>query len=96
MASFSAVLFLRDVLDEIWDLIESASEGFPSYSNAGDLHKRVKYTKEKIWGLRPFQEYSLPSLSRLRLSRREKSDPCFNKKSNIRTKKLWIRGYISN
>ena len=48
MASFSAVLFLRDVLDEIWDLIESDSEGFPSNSNAGDLHKRVKYTKEKI------------------------------------------------
>ena len=23
--------FLRDVLDEIWDLIESVSEGFPSY-----------------------------------------------------------------
>ena len=24
--------FLRDVLDEIWDLIESVSEGFPTYS----------------------------------------------------------------
>ena len=24
--------FPRDVLDEIWDLIESVSEGFPSYS----------------------------------------------------------------
>ena len=24
--------FQRDVLDEIWDLIESVSEGFPSYS----------------------------------------------------------------
>ena len=23
----------RDVLDEIWDLIESVSEGFPSYSS---------------------------------------------------------------
>ena len=36
MASFCAVLFWfpRDVLDEIWDLhvIESVSEGFPSYS----------------------------------------------------------------
>ena len=47
------------------------SEGFPSFSNTGHLHKRVKYTKEKIWGLRPFQEYRLSSLSRLRLSRRE-------------------------
>ena len=27
MASFCAVLFPRDVLDEIWDLIESVSEG---------------------------------------------------------------------
>ena len=47
------------------------SKGFPSFSNTGHLHKRVKYTKEKIWVLRPFQEYSLSSLSRLRLSRRE-------------------------
>ena len=23
--------FLQDVLDEIWDLIESVSEGFPTY-----------------------------------------------------------------
>ena len=26
-------------------------------SNTGYPNKRVKYTKEKIWGLRPFQEY---------------------------------------
>ena len=32
MASFYTVLFPRDVLDEIWDLIESVSEGIPSYS----------------------------------------------------------------
>ena len=32
MASFCASFFPRDVLDEIWDLIESVSEGFPSYS----------------------------------------------------------------
>ena len=49
----------------------TVSKGFPSFSNTGHLHKRVKYTKEKIWVLRPFQEYSLSSLSRLRLSRRE-------------------------
>ena len=26
-----AAVFPRDVLDEIWDLIESVSEGFPTY-----------------------------------------------------------------
>ena len=31
IASFCVVLFPRDVFDEIWDLIESVSEGFPSY-----------------------------------------------------------------
>ena len=30
MASFYAVPFPRDVLDEIWDLIESVSEGYSS------------------------------------------------------------------
>ena len=33
MASFCAVLFPLDVLDEIWDLTESVSEGFLTYSN---------------------------------------------------------------
>ena len=28
--------FARDVLDEIWDLIESVSEGFPTYSSIDD------------------------------------------------------------
>ena len=33
MVSYCAVPFSpRDVLDEIWDLIESVSEGFPTYS----------------------------------------------------------------
>ena len=41
-ASFCVVVFFfffflfflpRDVLDEIWDLIESVSEGFPTYSS---------------------------------------------------------------
>ena len=31
MASFCAVFFPRDVLDKIWDLIGSVSEGSPSY-----------------------------------------------------------------
>ena len=33
VASFYDVRFPRDVLSEIWDLIESVSEGFPSYSS---------------------------------------------------------------
>ena len=32
-ASFMLSFFPRDVLDEIWDLIESVSEGFPFYSS---------------------------------------------------------------
>ena len=28
---FDGVFFPRDVLDEIWTLIESVSEGFPTY-----------------------------------------------------------------
>ena len=35
MASFCAVLFPLDILDEIWDLIESVSDGFLTYSNLG-------------------------------------------------------------
>ena len=31
MASFCAVLFPLDVLDETWDVIESISEGFLAY-----------------------------------------------------------------
>ena len=33
MASFVLSFFPLDVLDEIWDLIESVSEGFFTYSN---------------------------------------------------------------
>ena len=32
MASFVLSFFPRDVLDEIWDLIESVSEGYLTYS----------------------------------------------------------------
>ena len=32
MASFVLSFFTLDVLDEIWDLIESVSEGFLTYS----------------------------------------------------------------
>ena len=36
MASFCAVIFPRDVLGDIWDLIESVSEGFPTYFCTAD------------------------------------------------------------
>ena len=32
MVYFCALLYPRDVLDEILDLIQSVSEGFPTYS----------------------------------------------------------------
>ena len=37
MASFVLSLFPLDVLDEIWDLIESVSEGFLTYSCISEL-----------------------------------------------------------
>ena len=44
MASFCAVLFLG--LDEIWDLIESVSEGFLTYSCHGKLYPLKLFKKE--------------------------------------------------
>ena len=42
MASFVLSFFPLDVLDEIWDLIESVSEGFLTYSfRVTDLNSRV-------------------------------------------------------
>ena len=41
MASFVLSFFSLDVLDEIWDLIKSVSEGFLTYSS--DILKRQKY-----------------------------------------------------
>ena len=37
MASFVLSFFLLDVLDEIWDLIESVSERFLTYSTIFNL-----------------------------------------------------------
>ena len=39
MASFVLSFFPLDVLDGIWDLIESVSEGFLTYSFMDVLHK---------------------------------------------------------
>ena len=40
MMIFCAILFPRDILDEIWDLIESVSEGFSTYN--------YKYEKNQL------------------------------------------------
>ena len=45
MASFVLSFFPLDVLDEIWDLIESVSEGFLTYSS---IQKRVSITKRLL------------------------------------------------
>ena len=37
IVSFMLSVFPRDVLDEIWDLIEPVSEGFPNYSCISEL-----------------------------------------------------------
>ena len=42
MASFVLSFFPLDVLDEIWDLIESVSEGFLTYSSA---IRKIDYNK---------------------------------------------------
>ena len=34
---FVLSFFPQDVLDEIWDLIESVSEGFPTYSTRNEI-----------------------------------------------------------
>ena len=44
MVSFCAVLFPRDVFDEIWDLIESVSEGFPTYSSMDAIYALISKT----------------------------------------------------
>ena len=35
--------FPRDILDEIWDLIESVSEGFPTYCIFGGGAKKTRH-----------------------------------------------------
>ena len=48
--------FPRDVLGEIWDLIESVSEGFPTYKHG--VIKVVSLCKsgEKLWSCIPISE----------------------------------------
>ena len=39
MEYFCTAFFPRDVLDEIWDLIESVSEGFLTYSSKCNIKR---------------------------------------------------------
>ena len=45
MASFVLSFFPRDVLDEMWDLIESVSESFPTYSASAEI---CSYARESF------------------------------------------------
>ena len=53
MASFVLSFFPLDVLDEIWDLIESVSEGFLTYSCNTFLlckhHKLTVHRRKRIY-----------------------------------------------
>ena len=52
MASFVLSFFPLDVLDEIWDLIESISEGFFTYSllrSSGNLMLAPEETQFLLW-----------------------------------------------
>ena len=45
VASFVLSFFPLDVLDEIWDLIESVSEGFLTYSYKIKMIKKIPYIR---------------------------------------------------
>ena len=53
MASFVLSFFPLDVLDEIWDLIKSVSEGFLTYSYKGAYFRktedRVMTLMQNMW-----------------------------------------------
>ena len=49
MASFVLSLFLLDVLDGIWDLIESVSEGFLTYSSSTGASYKLDYSRVKAY-----------------------------------------------
>ena len=46
LVSFCAVLFPRDVLDEIWDLVESVFEAFPTYFYSITVLSMKNYLEE--------------------------------------------------
>ena len=58
MASFVLSFFPLDVLDEIWDLIESVSEGFLTYS-CTNINKVIveSITLQVFWALQMTLQY---------------------------------------
>ena len=54
MASFVLSFFPLNVLDEIWDLIESVSEGFLTYSFIGNCFSPIIMNKSN-YSFRPFE-----------------------------------------
>ena len=61
MVSFCAVLFPCDVLDEILDLFESVSEGFPTYS-----HKDVPQVAQRNLSIGALIRYRSSSFTEIR------------------------------
>ena len=59
--------FPRDVLDELWDLIESVSEGFPTYTCSITVLSHEKLSGGKWYSVRKaIQPFStLPPISDL-------------------------------
>ena len=55
--------FPRDVLDEIWDLIESVSEGFPTYSRDIKENDYYFYASRKNVMLETFFLYFMLTVS---------------------------------
>ena len=49
MASFVLSFFPLDVLDDIWDLIESVSEGFLTYSYRKSRHQALDKASEIVF-----------------------------------------------
>ena len=58
MVSFVLSFFPRDVLDEILNLIESVSEGFPSYSflNSQTMKPMIELLKRMLENHKPMIE----------------------------------------
>ena len=54
MASFVLSFFPLDVLDEIWDLIESVSEGFLTYSSVTEFSEAEVQIRKSM---REFQSF---------------------------------------
>ena len=69
MVSFCAVFFPRGVLDEILNLIESVSEGFPSYScrEYNKNKKAVKFQGDMLNFVSLFRFMYLPQITTLNI-----------------------------